>query len=278
MVKQHAEIEGTQAPALSVRGSLWVTAGPDSLGGHGRMALLRAVVEQGSITRAAKAFGMSYKAAWDAINTMNRLAGAPLVARSAGGRGGGSTTLTAHGQRLLQRYAELDAVHQRFIAQLAGEAFDLSVDFSVLKVLNMKTTARNQYLGTVTAVRSGAVNDEVELLLPGGAQLVAIVTRDSTAALGLCAQRPVIALVQASHVLLATGLEGSRVSARNQLPGTVAAVLPGAVNAEVLLDIDQGGQIVAIITEGSVKALGLAPGVRATALVKASDVILAVIA
>lgn len=265
-----------QRPKLEVKGSLWVTAGSENLGGHGRMSLLRAVAEQGSITQAAKAFGMSYKAAWDAIDTMNRVAGQALVERSTGGRGGGSTRLTEQGQRLLERYAQLDAVHQRFVSLLAADSFDLDQDFSVLKALNMKTTARNQFLGIVTAVRSGAVNDEVELTLPGGARLVAIVTSGSTEALGLRTQLPAIALIQAANVLLATHLEDAKVSARNQLHGRVRSITPGAVNSEVTLDIDAGGQIIAMITEASVRALALAPGVRASALVKASDVILAV--
>jgi molybdate transport system regulatory protein len=266
-----------KTPSLEVEGSLWITAGGESIGGHGRMALLRAVAEHGSITRAAKAFGMSYKAAWEAIDAMNRAAGQALVARSTGGRGGGSTRLTDRGQRLLDRHARIDAVHRRFIAQLAARSIDLDRDFSLLDVLNMKTTARNQFLGTVSAVRAGAVNDEVELTLPGGATLVAIVTHESTAALALRDGQPAIALVQASNVLLATDLGGARVSARNQLPGSIADVTAGAVNAEVALALDGGQALVAIVTQGSVQAMGLAPGVRATALVKASDVILAVV-
>lgn len=261
---------------LTLGGSLWITAGPDSLGGHGRMGLLRAVAEHGSISRAAQAFGMSYKAAWDAIDTMNRVAGEPLVERQTGGRGGGATRLTERGQRLLARYAELDAVHQRFITRLNDAAFDLNADFSLLNVLHMQTTARNQFQGTVTAVRAGAVNDEVELTLPSGLRVVAVVTRDSTQALGLRTQQPALALIKASHVLLATGLDGVRVSARNQWPGRIHSVTPGAVNTEVRLDADGGGQIVAIVTQASAQALGLAPGVRATALVQASDVLLAV--
>lgn len=54
-------------------------------------------------------------------------------------------------------------------------------------------------------------------------------------------------------------------------------VVPGAVNSEVVLDVDGGGEIVAIITEASARRLELAPRVRATALVKASDVVLAVV-
>ncbi len=142
----------------------------------------------------------------------------------------------------------------------------------------MKTSARNQLAGTVTAVRPGAVNDEVELALAGGTTLVAIVTHASAVALDLKPRAAATALIKASHVLLATGLGSAKVSARNRLHGTVCAVAPGAVNSEVTLELDGGGgvRIVAIVTEASARALGLAPGVEATALVKASDVILAV--
>lgn len=266
----------SRAPRLQARGSLWITADGESLGGHGRMALLRAVAEQGSITQAAKAFGISYKAAWDAIDAMNRVAGEDLVERSSGGRGGGSTRLTGHGRQLLERYAQVDAVHQRFVKLLTDEAFDLSRPFSVLNVLKLKTTARNQFVGTVTAMRSGAVNDEVELTLPGGTRLVAIVTRESVDALALRIQQPAVALIQAASVVLATGIGQAKLSTRNRLHGAVRSVKPGAVNAEVTLDIDSGGQIVAMVAEASVGELGLAPGVHAAALVKAPDVILAV--
>jgi molybdate transport system regulatory protein len=263
---------------LGLDGAVWLTVGGESLGGHGRVGLLQAIAEHGSITQAAKAFGMSYKAAWDAIDHMNALAGEPLVERSTGGRGGGSTRLTERGHRLVERFVQIHAAHRRFLSLLDEASIDLTREFSLLKVLNMKTSARNQYVGTVTAVRSGAVNDEVELTLPSGHRIVAIVTRESTETLGLRTNMTAIALVKASSILIATGLADARVSARNQLHGSVAAVHPGAVNAEVVLALDGGGEVAAIVTQASVKSLGLSAGVRATALFKASSVILAVTA
>ncbi len=66
-----------------------------------------------------------------------------------------------------------------------------------------------------------------------------------------------------------------KISARNQLAGTVKRVVPGAVNSEVTIEIANGIEIVAIITSDSVERLGLAPGKRAHAVVKASDVLVA---
>src|SRR5262245_65019844 len=95
---------------LELKGALWMTIGGRSLGGRDRIDLLRAVAEEGSITQAARTIGMSYKAAWDAIDTMNNLAGEVLVERNTGGRGGGSTRLTPLGERLVDRFDEIDAV------------------------------------------------------------------------------------------------------------------------------------------------------------------------
>lgn len=261
---------------LALEGSVWLTVAGETFGGQSRVALLRAIAEQGSITQAAKAVGMSYKAAWDAVDAMNNLADEPLVERSTGGRGGGSTRLTQRGQRLVERFAQIDAVHQRFVRQLNEEAVDLQADFNLVRTLNMKTSARNQLAGRVSAIRAGAVNDEVELTLPGGARIVAVVTRESTQSLGLGINVPAFALIKASSVVVGTDLAGARLSARNQLQGTVAAVTPGPVNAEVVIDIDGGGTMAAIVTQASLAGLGLAVGQRATAVFKASSVILGV--
>ena len=261
-------------PSIELSGTVWLTVGGKNLGGHGRIGLLRAVAEHGSITQAAKAIGMSYKAAWDAVDAMNNLAGQPLVARSAGGRGGGFTTLTQRGQQLIERYAQIDALHQRFVQLLSDEAVDLGAELNLLRTLNMKTSARNQFAGTVTAVKKGAVNDEVELTLSGGTRITAIVTRGSTESLGLKKGTSAFALIKASSVIVASDLKGVKLSARNQLAGTVTAVTPGAVNAEVVIELDGGGTIAAIVTQSSIKTLGLAVGTQAVALFKASSVIL----
>jgi molybdate transport system regulatory protein len=263
---------------LTVGGAIWLTVGGESFGGKARIELLRAIALHRSITHAAKAVGISYKTAWDAIDTMNTLAGEPLVERSVGGKGGGSTLLTARGRHLVERFGQIDAVHQRFLKLLDDESIDLEREFSPLRTVNLKTSARNQFVGTVSSVRAGAVNDEVELTLAGGSRIVAIVTRASTQALALRQGVAAFALLKSSSVMVATHIEGARISARNQLHGTVASITPGAVSAEVVLDLDGGGSIGATVTQASLQDLGFEIGLRATALFKASSVILAVAA
>jgi len=141
---------------------------------------------------------------------------------------------------------------------------------------DMKTSARNQLSGRVSSVAPGAVNDEVELTLTAGQRIVAVVTRESTTHLGLAVGVEAFALVKASSVLVATDLGTARLSARNQLRGTVARLQPGAVNAEILIDVGGGQTVAAIITQESARSLGLAPGTAVIALFKASSVILGV--
>ena len=141
----------------------------------------------------------------------------------------------------------------------------------------MRTSARNQFFGTVSRVSAGAVNDEVELSVPGmDSAIVAIVTHGSAVELGLTPGAEAFALVKASSIIVATDEQGARFSARNRLQGTVSRVEKGAVNTEVVIGLPGGAAVAAIITNESCDALGLAPGVSASALFKASSVIMGV--
>ena len=93
----------------------------------------------------------------------------------------------------------------------------------------MAVSARNQLTGIISAVATGAVNDEVELTLPGGAKLVAIVTHSSKEALGLVNGKEAIALIKAPWVTLATEDCGLKFSARNQFAGVITGLKKGDV-------------------------------------------------
>ncbi len=140
----------------------------------------------------------------------------------------------------------------------------------------MKTSARNQFAGRITDIRKGAVNDEIDMEIAGGQKLVATVTRESTDNLGLKVGSEAFALVKASSVILLTDEEGIKFSARNRLAGTVARVVMGAVNSEVVLDLGHGDSVAAIVTNESVKNLGLKTGTPASAMFKVSNVIIGV--
>ena len=142
----------------------------------------------------------------------------------------------------------------------------------------MKASARNQFAGTVSEVIIGAVNAEVHINLKGGATIVAAITKESVDALSIKAGVEVIALVKAPQVIIVTDFGGYKFSARNQLQGTVSQVKIGAVNAEVDITLSSGEQVAITVTNESIETLGLVEGSTATAIFKASAVILAVAA
>jgi len=139
----------------------------------------------------------------------------------------------------------------------------------------MKTSARNQFTGEVVQLTHGAVNDEVTLRTADGLDLVAIITHGSAKTLGLAVGKQAFALVKASSVIVMVDVSKNQVSARNCIAGTVTAVTTGAVNSEVTIGAGSA-QIAAIVTNESVERLGLAVGQAATAIFKASSVIVGV--
>jgi molybdate transport system regulatory protein len=141
--------------------------------------------------------------------------------------------------------------------------------------MSLKTSARNQFAGPVVAVKEGVVDTEVTLALAPGLELVAIITRESAENLGLVVGRDVLAFVKASSILLMATDDG-RISARNRFTGTVTNLLQGPVNAEVTLTLPSGQHVItAVVTDDSVRRLGLAVGQPLTAVFKASSVFLA---
>ncbi|HGL6716549.1 TOBE domain-containing protein [Burkholderia contaminans] len=140
----------------------------------------------------------------------------------------------------------------------------------------MRTSARNHFPGQVSAVKAGAVNDEITLRTQGGLDIVAVITHGSASSLGLAAGSKAFALVKASSVIVMVDVDSSKVSARNCVAGTVSSVAKGAVNSEVVIKAAGGAEIVAIVTNDSVDRLGLASGTAAAAIFKASSVIVGV--
>lgn len=106
---------------LRVKARAWIEAEGEGWLGFGRVRLLRAVDEAGSISAAARAVGMSYRHAWDEIEAMNRLGPSPLVERAVGGRGGGGARLTEAGRAAIALFERLDRRLQTFKRGLAAE-------------------------------------------------------------------------------------------------------------------------------------------------------------
>ncbi|MBL0309319.1 MAG: LysR family transcriptional regulator [Bacteroidetes bacterium] len=92
---------------FKVRGNIWIESENGALIGVGRMKLLEQIDELGSITAAARAMKMSYRQAWELVDSMNTQAKQALVETSTGGVGGGGTTVTHEGKKAIKQYKKL---------------------------------------------------------------------------------------------------------------------------------------------------------------------------
>ncbi|HDY84235.1 hypothetical protein LCGC14_0507710 [marine sediment metagenome] len=238
-----------------------------------QIELLKAINQCGSISKAAKHIGISYKTAWDRIDAMNNMSSQTLVNRSAGGAQGGGTALTELGQRIIEGFEALQNEHQAFLDQLGDKLHSLNDIANFVKSENMKTSAKNQFRGTINSITMGAVNTEIALDIGTDRHLIAIITHDSVQNLGLKDRSEVIALINASSIIVSTDINIAT-SARNKFIGKVSCIVLGAVNADITLDIGGGKSMSAMITNTSVTELGLKEGDSACVIFKAPSVTL----
>ena len=217
---------------------------PDALGyaqADKRLEILQLVGAHGSISQAARVAGVSYKAAWQAIHTLTNLAGEPLVDSSLGGAGGGGARVNG-----------ADSV------ALAGP----------------RTSMRNHLRASVARLESDGARDpmvRVVLVLAGGGELAALVTRESAELLGLAPGLPALALCKATAVRIGPSDAAARGAGANLLPGRVLRISRGVQRDEVTMTLAGDTQLVGFTARPN----RLRVGSRVQAAVDESVVVLA---
>lgn len=103
--------------------------------GYGRTVLLERIRTSGSIRKAAESMGMSYRHAWELVDSMNRQADKPLVEAAAGGRGGGGARLTEQGEKAIQTFWQFYGEFQEF---LRGQEGKMRNPLSIIRGLRRK--------------------------------------------------------------------------------------------------------------------------------------------
>ncbi len=240
-----------------------------------RIELLYAIEEHGSISKAAKAVPMSYKSAWEAVDVMNNLSEQAIVQREIGGKGGGGTTITPYGLKLLETYRVLKEEHTRFLERLSQVTDIENGTFKMIGRLAMQISARNQMQGVVESIELGSVNAKINLKLKSGQKLVSVITKEAVENLGLKNADSVTAIFKSNTVMLAVETE-MKLSARNTISGTISRIHIGEVNAEIVVDIGHYDVVVAVITKDALNALKLEKGSSVIAIIKSSDIMLGV--
>ena len=234
-----------------------------------RIDILRRIGEVGSISEAARGAGVSYKAAWQAIETLTNLSGAVLVEKNVGGSGGGGARLTPTGIRLLQASALLSAAKNSVIATL-NRASQPGDSISGLVALSLRTSMRNQLPCKIKAFEKKNASVRIELELADGSSLFSKITRESSQLLGLHPGQNVLALCKATAVCVAQHLEYQ--DGFNLLHGKVSRASASKSDSEIGLHLPSGLQLVGFAHSGH----GLRKQDSAMASIDESGVVIAI--
>src|SRR5450830_57251 len=229
-----------------------------------RLEILRGIAAGGSISQAARDAGVSYKAAWQAIDTLSNLAGAELVQRAVGGAGGGGAVITPQGAWLLRVADALAVARQQVLADLAGTgaATGLAPTAAASPALGLRTSMRNQWPATVTALRRQGAVVLAQLSLAGPDRLLASLTRESAELLALC---------KATAVRILPSVPGEDLpESVSSVAGRVARTARAGELQEVVLTSEGGLQWVGLTTPGG----ALRRGALARAVVDPAAVVL----
>ena len=269
-------------PSLLGELKLCTEVGPSL--GDARIQLLEAIERLGSLSQAAKSIPLSYRAAWDALDEMNNLAEQPLVIRTAGGKNGGGTQLTAYGKQAVALYRALQTEYQQALSRIqqqlqsascqqGNDYYDIGQFRRLLRRISMRSSARNQFIGTVVAMHTAPVDFEVTLQLSDNVQLIAVITRESAETLGIALGQELYALVKSSSVMLVTDRQ-LKLSPRNQLWGQISKIHQGPDNSEVVINLPGDKSVCAVVTTESVNTMQLMENQEVCAAFKASSVLL----
>jgi molybdate transport system regulatory protein len=239
-----------------------------------RIELLAAVGDHGAIAPAARALGVSYRTAWDAVDALNNLSPSPVVSAQSGGRAGGGATLTQEGRRLVEAFRALEArlggVGDHLLNVMAG------LEAPELWTLGLRFSARNVFIGDVVDVHVEGVDALVRLAVAQERIIAAAVTREAVEALALAPGRRALALVKAGAVRLCGAEPGASARALNSLEARIVFLEEAGARCEVRLDLGGGKTLVALTEQAQLRRFGLFPGETALAEFAPGDVMLAV--
>ena len=244
----------------TLQGRFWISKSEHNFLGEGRIRLLINIGKSGSITKAAKAMKMSYKAAWDAVDAMNNLSEHPLVQSSKGGKGGGGTHLTEYAKELINTYEILQEEHQQFLDNLSKRISEKNGHVNLLKSMDIRISARNQLKAEVVKIEKGAVESKIFLKLHGEDTIMAIITNDSIDTLALT--------VDTDTTLNKSDL--------NRFIGKIIRINTDSFNAEVIIELNGGNTICSTMSTEKLDEQKLEIGMEVVAFCKPNTIILGI--
>ena len=237
-----------------------------------RIEILKSIREFGSISQAAREVGVSYKAAWQAVDTLSNLAGVPLLEKLVGGAGGGGASLSQAGENLLLAAASLQKVRREAFEKMESSSLEESA-ISSLKGLHVRTSMRNQLPCELVSLspKHGALR--AGLRLSNGVKVFALITKESAQLMGLDKGMGLLALLKATAVRVAPVL--ALTEGFNVLVASVVRAPPRGRAGEVALSITPELRIVGFCSSGTVLGMSVSVGQRAMVMFEESSLVIA---
>lgn len=239
-----------------------------------RVEILKAIEETGSISKAAKQVGMSYKAVWDAVYNMQNLSGISLIDSKTGGKGGGGAALTEEGRQLVKSFSESETKLNEFLETLQPVFQGKDDLLNLMNRISVKTSARNHIKGTIIDIKKEGVRASVHIQISDELKVRVYVTNESIKDLQLKKGREIFILIKASHVKIA-GSEGSDKNA-NFLRGQVLRIVAGGEYREINVEVAKNVLITSVMKISELENLNLTKGKEVYCSFTPSDALLGV--
>jgi molybdate transport system regulatory protein len=223
-----------------------------------RLDILRRIKETGSISEAARTAKVSYKAAWQALETLGNLAGSPLVEKVVGGVKGGGSRLTETGEQLLELSARLAKAREAVLADFARQK---DPNFMRVTASTLQTSMRNHIPCRIEHISRGPAMARVLLRIDEQNTLKASLTLESAQLMELREGLEVLALFKATAIDVERSIHHE--SRENILSGTVVRCARKDRGGEVTLRLSGGLTVVGFCRPRH----GLHPGETAEAFI-----------
>lgn len=234
-----------------------------------RLEILKRINEVGSISEAARSSGVSYKAAWQAIETLGNIAGGSLVEKTVGGSRGGGTKLTNTGLKVLEIAEELAKARAKVLSKY------LSSDDPIKNIgsSTLRTSLRNHIPAVIETMKQGSALVTLYLRIDDEHIIKASVTKESALLLGLHEGMEVLALTKAIGVSISAERSNASSQSRdmNVITGEVVRCERAMKGGECTIRLKSGIRIVGFARGGH----GLHLNQPAYALVAPSSIVIA---
>lgn len=231
-----------------------------------RINILRRIHETGSISEAARLANVSYKAAWQAIETLGNLAGSPLVEKAVGGTKGGGTVLTQAGITTLELSERLIRAREEILQEFASRAIP---ELMPATSFTLRTSMRNQFPVTITEIARGPAKVRLVLQIDSENFIKASLTQESAQLLGITSGMRLLALCKATSVDIAREIKPSK--GTSIVSGTVIRTARNDKGGEITLRLAGGSSLVGFARAGH----GLKLGQQAQAALSAQAIVVA---